>query len=70
MKYRLGERFGRYEIQRLIGEGGLASVYLARDADLGRDVVVKLCRHADATDWARSWSRKRESSPSCNIRRS
>ena len=33
---------GRYEIQRLIGEGGMANVYLARDTILGRKVAVKV----------------------------
>lgn len=32
----------RYQIVSLIGRGGLASVYLARDEFLGRDVAVKL----------------------------
>ena len=33
---------GRYEAQRLIGEGGMGRVYLARQIDLGRQVVVKV----------------------------
>lgn len=42
---------GRYELGTLIGEGGLAAVYRARDASLGRDVAVKVFRHtADADD--------------------
>ena len=33
---------GRYEVQRLLGEGGMGRVYLARQSDLGRQVVVKV----------------------------
>lgn len=35
---------GRYELTRLLGEGGEASVYAARDRSLGREVAVKLFR--------------------------
>src|ERR1700681_1535171 len=33
---------GRYEAIRLLGEGGMGKVYLARQVDLGRPVVVKV----------------------------
>jgi eukaryotic-like serine/threonine-protein kinase len=33
---------GRYEIQRRIGEGGMATVYLARDSRHERDVAIKV----------------------------
>src|SRR5213083_1665060 len=33
---------GRYEAIRLLGEGGMGRVYLARQIDLGRQVVVKV----------------------------
>jgi eukaryotic-like serine/threonine-protein kinase len=33
---------GRYEIQRIIGRGGMAVVYLARDLKHDRDVAVKI----------------------------
>src|SRR5262249_25013094 len=33
---------GRYEALRLLGEGGMGRVYLARQVDLGRQVVVKV----------------------------
>jgi serine/threonine protein kinase len=33
---------GRYEAVRLLGEGGMGKVYLARQLDLGRQVVVKV----------------------------
>ncbi len=32
---------GRYEVLRLLGQGSMALVYLARDRTLGRDVVLK-----------------------------
>jgi serine/threonine-protein kinase len=33
---------GRYEATRLLGEGGMGKVYLARQLDLGRQVVIKV----------------------------
>jgi serine/threonine-protein kinase len=33
---------GRYEAVRLLGEGGMGKVYLARQLDLGRQVVIKI----------------------------
>jgi eukaryotic-like serine/threonine-protein kinase len=33
---------GKYRIDRLLGEGGMGSVYLARDLDADRDVAVKV----------------------------
>ncbi|MGF1431982.1 protein kinase domain-containing protein [Kitasatospora sp. LaBMicrA B282] len=32
---------GRYVLQRLLGEGGMASVHLAYDSQLGREVAIK-----------------------------
>jgi eukaryotic-like serine/threonine-protein kinase len=41
---------GRYEARRLLGEGGMGKVYLARQHDLGRDVVVKVMHEHIASD--------------------
>ena len=35
---------GRYEIDREIGQGGMATVYLARDVKHNRQVAVKVLR--------------------------
>jgi predicted Ser/Thr protein kinase len=41
----LPDRLGRrYEVQRLLGRGGMADVYAARDTVLGRAVAVKVLR--------------------------
>src|SRR5437660_2458228 len=47
----LGRIFlGRYEPSRLLGEGGMGKVYLARQVDLGRQVVVKVMHDHIASD--------------------
>lgn len=37
----------RYEIQALIGQGGMGEVYLANDSELGRMVAVKVLNQSD-----------------------
>lgn len=37
-----GQRFGQYELQSIIGRGGMAMVYRARQINLSRDVAVKI----------------------------
>lgn len=47
----LGRIFlGRYQALRLLGEGGMGRVYLARQLDLGRQVVVKVMHDHIAAD--------------------
>jgi eukaryotic-like serine/threonine-protein kinase len=47
----LGRVFlGRYETLQLLGEGGMGRVYLARQTDLGRQVVVKVMHDHVAAD--------------------
>jgi eukaryotic-like serine/threonine-protein kinase len=41
---------GRYEVLSRIGSGGMADVYLAQDALLGRQVALKLLQHRFAQD--------------------
>ena len=40
---------GRYEVIELLGRGGMAEVYRARDPNLGRDVAIKLIAPALAS---------------------
>jgi serine/threonine protein kinase len=39
-----GDRLGPYEILALIGAGGMAEVYKARDTRLDRTVAIKICK--------------------------
>src|SRR6266852_222385 len=41
---------GRYEVVRLLGEGGMARVFLAKQLDLDRQVVVKVMHDHIAAD--------------------
>jgi len=45
-----GTRFGPYEIQSLLGAGGMGEVYRARDTKLNREVAIKVLLAAVAND--------------------
>lgn len=49
-EFAAGEKVGRYEILCSLGAGGMGQIYLARDAQLGRNIALKLISQEFATD--------------------
>ena len=45
-----GRRLGVYQLQELLGAGGMGEVYRARDTKLGRDVAIKILPRAFTSD--------------------
>ena len=45
-----GKQLGRYEIEKLLGAGGMGEVYRARDTQLGRAVAIKRLPRGLAAD--------------------
>ena len=45
-----GTRLGSFEIQGLLGVGGMGEVYRATDTKLGREVAIKVLPEAFAND--------------------
>ena len=46
----IGRRIGPYQVQALVGIGGMGHVYRARDTRLGRDVAIKILPRAFTGD--------------------
>ena len=49
----IGKQLGSYEITGLLGKGGMGEVYRARDANLKRDVAIKILPDEFSCDPAR-----------------
>ena len=50
MKSLVGGTFGKYEVNRLLGKGGMGEVYEAFDTDKGRAVALKVLPNDYADD--------------------
>ena len=64
-----GDRLGPYEIQALLGVGGMGEVYQGRDTRLGREVAIKILperRPVIRSRWRGSSARRRPS-PLCRL---
>src|SRR5215210_2575498 len=65
---RHGNIDGRYALGELLGGGGMANVYLARDDVLGRDVALKMLRgqYADDEDFVERFRREARNAAALN----
>jgi beta-lactam-binding protein with PASTA domain/tRNA A-37 threonylcarbamoyl transferase component Bud32 len=57
----------RYEVQELLGQGGMAQVYRARDRVLGRSVAIKILRAEYASDASLVARFQREARAAANL---
>jgi serine/threonine-protein kinase len=58
---------GRYQLLELVGQGGMATIYRARDDQLGRDVAVKVLRPEYGSDTAFVLRFKREAQAAAQL---
>jgi serine/threonine protein kinase len=58
----MGQRLGQYEITALLGEGGMASVYRARQQSIKREVAIKVIKPnlTQMEDFAKRFQREAE----------
>jgi len=64
----LPQAFDRFEILRILGKGGMGSVYLARDQRLGRQVALKVLNSEDLASADRKARFLREAKTAAAIR--
>src|SRR4051812_6615754 len=55
-----GQRVGQYEILAVLGRGGMATVYRARQANIAREVAIKVIKAelAEAPDFVKRFERE------------
>jgi len=58
---------GRYQLLELVGQGGMATIYRARDDQLGREVAVKVLRSEYGSDTAFVLRFKREAQAAAQL---
>src|SRR5947207_3063912 len=58
----IGQRLGQYEIVSLLGKGGMATVYRARQLNIARDVAVKVIKPdlMEVSDFIKRFQREAE----------
>src|SRR5260221_5000552 len=58
----IGQRLGQYEITGLLGKGGMATVYRARQLNIQREVAIKVIKPdlAETADFVQRFKREAE----------